>query len=202
MISTTFKFQVSNFQCIVIGVSAGGMEALPAVLSPLPPDFPIPVIVVQHMSPDSDDGFFIEYLNKHLGLKVKQADEREQIVGGAVYVAPADYHLLIENDKTFSLSVDERVKYSRPSIDVLFETAVEAYGPELIGIILTGASSDGACGLKMIKDRGGLTIVQDPETAKSNLMPLSAIETAPIDHILALEDIPKLLLELGVKRET
>ena len=112
-----------------------------------------------------------------------------------MYVAPANYHLLIENDKTFSLSVDDKVNYSRPAIDVLFKSASEAFGSALIAVILTGASSDGADGLKAIKENGGLAIVQDPKKAESEMMPRSAIEACNVDHILALEEIPILLQE-------
>lgn len=190
------KHHVSRFKCIVIGVSAGGMDALSRILPIMPADFPLPVIVVQHLDPHSTDCYFAQYFNERCPLEVREANERETIMVGNVYFAPANYHLLIENDKTFSLSADEKVNYSRPSIDILFESAAETYGPTLIGIILTGASRDGAKGLRMIRDNGGLTIVQDPETAESNLMPLSAIQASPVDHILSLRDIPNLLQKM------
>jgi len=187
---------VSHFKCIVIGVSAGGMDALSKILTILPADFPLPIIVVQHLDPHSIDCYFAQYFNERCPLEVREAIEREPVMMGNVYFAPSNYHLLIENDKTFSLSADEKVNYSRPSIDILFESAAETYGPTLIGIILTGASRDGAKGLRIIKDNGGLTIVQDRKTAESNLMPLSAIGASQVDHILPLQDIPDLLQEL------
>ena len=190
-----------RFDCIVIGVSAGGMKALPMVLSPLPPGFPVPVVVVQHISPDGDNAFFVQHLNQRLSVKVKEAAEKEEIVPGHVYMAPPNYHLLIENDRTFSLSIDEKVNYSRPSIDVLFESAADAYGPGLAGVILTGASSDGANGLKKIKQNGGVAIVQDPESAEARIMPQAAIEACEVDFVLPLEEIGKVLVKFRMKRE-
>ena len=192
MTSSNFKFQVSSFECIVIAVSTGGMAALSEILPPLPADFPLPIIVVQHMHPHSGDSYLAQCFNEKCQLRVKEADEKEPIIAGNIYIAPANYHLMVESDKTFSLTVDEKVNYSRPSIDVLFESAAEAYGSSL-GIILTGASSDGAKGLRMIKDNGGLTVVQDPDTAESKVMPLSAIGACEVDHVLPLEEIGEML---------
>ncbi len=186
-------------ECIVIGVSSGGMAALSEILTPLPADFPWPIIVVQHLDPHSADSYWARYFNERCRLAVKEADEKEAIIAGHVYFAPANYHLMIERDKTFSLTVDEKVNYSRPSIDVLFESAAETYGSALMGIILTGASADGANGLKTIKDNGGLTVVQDPDTAEFKIMPLSAIKASNVDHILPLDEIPRLLLELNIE---
>lgn len=189
MVTLVTKVQQPNFECIVIGVSAGGMAALPKVLAPLPPDFLIPVVVVQHMSPDSNKDFLVQYLDERLSLKVQEACEKEPVATGCVYIAPANYHLLMERDQTFSLSVDARLNYSRPSIDVLFESAADAYGTTLVGVVLTGASADGAKGVKAIKERGGLVIAQDPKTAEAVIMPQAAIATGQVDHILALEKI-------------
>lgn len=182
-------------KAIVIGSSAGGINALEKILPILPKDFPFAVIVIQHISPNSEN-YFSSHLNKLCFLTVKEADEKEKILTGKVYTAPPGYHLLIERDFTFSLSVDPLVNYARPSIDVLFESAAEAYQKDLIGIILTGANSDGAEGLKLIKKYGGLTIVQDPLAAKSPEMPAAAIKTAQIDHILKLEQIGLFLTEI------
>jgi two-component system chemotaxis response regulator CheB len=129
-------------------------------------------------------------------LKVKEADEKERPANGMAYIAPPNYHLLFENDQSFTLTVDERVNYARPSIDVLFETAAEAYKDTLIGIILTGANTDGSRGLKKIKDFGGLTIVQDPATAESDSMPRAAILTTQVDHVLPIEEIAEFLNSL------
>jgi len=187
---TTGKYKI-----IVIGASAGGREAFLKVLSPLPEDFPIPIVVVQHVHP-TQNMFFIEDMNNQCRLAVKQAEEKEAIQRGKIYFAPPDYHLLIEEDKTFSLSFDEKVNYARPSIDVLFESAADAYASEIIGIILTGANFDGANGLKLIKNSGGLAIVQNPEEAESPTMPKGAINMTKVDHILTLKEIEEFLKKL------
>ncbi len=175
-----------QYSAIVIGTSAGGMVALTKLLSPLPEDFFLPVIVVQHVHP-TQDGFMVDNLNSKCSLTVKEADGNEVIQPNNIYLAPPNYHLLIERDKTFSLSIDEKVKYSRPSINVLFESSADAYASGLAGIILTGANDDGAMGLKMIKENGGLAIVQDPDTAEYPFMPRAAINMVKVDHILPLE---------------
>ncbi|TGM98504.1 chemotaxis protein CheB [Leptospira dzoumogneensis] len=185
-----------GYGAIVIGVSSGGLKALGEILPSLPQNYPIPIVIVQHLSPRSD-GYWIESMDKICKLFVKEADEKEKIERGNIYMAPANYHLLVEQDRTFSLSTDAKVNFARPSIDVLFESAAEVYGKELIGLILTGSNSDGALGLKKIKEEGGLTIVQDPETAESSSMPAHAISTSSVDHILPLEGIQKLLIRLG-----
>lgn len=183
-------------KAIVIGVSAGGMKALKILLTDLPADFSLPIIIVQHVSPDST-GLWITLLDAACKLKIKEADEKEKIERGFVYAAPPNYHLLIERDYSFSLSTDKRVNYARPSIDVLFETAADVYGSGLIGVVLTGANNDGANGLKKIKEMGGIAIVQDPETAESPYMPTSAINATQVDYILPLEDIKEVLIELA-----
>ncbi len=185
------------YEAVAMGVSAGGMKALETIIGNLNADFPLAVIIVQHMSPDSDD-FLARFLNEKSALPVKQADEKEAVRPGHVYIAPPDYHLLVEEDKTFSLTVDEKVNYSRPSIDLLFETAAYAYGPALVGAVLTGANSDGSNGLKEIKDAGGLTIVQDPHTAEAPIMPREAARVAKVDHILPLEKIAPFLNTLCI----
>jgi two-component system chemotaxis response regulator CheB len=187
-----------KYDAIVVGVSAGGMEALNAILPHLPADFPLGVIVMQHMHPTSDD-FLVRYLNERCNLKVKQADEKEEIVPGVIYVAPANYHLMVEEDRTFALTVDEPVNYARPSIDMLFETAADAYGARLVGVILTGASSDGSHGLKRIKESGGLAIVQDPETAEADTMPMAAVNATEVDYVLPLEEIGPFLKRLTIE---
>lgn len=193
-----FKFPISNlkFKCIVIGVSSGGVNALGTIIPSLPAAFPLPVIIVQHISPFSDN-YTTRYLDNISGIAVKEVDEKEKISAGFVYVAPPNYHVLVEEDETFSLSVEDRVNYARPSIDVLFESAADAYGQALVGIILTGANNDGSRGLKIVKERGGLAIVQDPETAEVNEMPRAAIAAAPVDHILHLEEIGPFLAKIG-----
>ncbi|MBN1876767.1 MAG: chemotaxis protein CheB, partial [Anaerolineae bacterium] len=140
---------MSEYQAIVIGVSAGGTTALKQLLPVFPRTYPLPLIIVQHLHPQQDKTL-IELYNNLSALTVKEADEKEPIRPGYAYFAPPNYHLLIEDDKTFSLSIDEKVNYARPAIDVLFESAVDVYGPHLIGVILTGANNDGAAGLRRI----------------------------------------------------
>lgn len=185
------------YKAVVIGTSSGGMNALLTVLPSLPENFSMPVIVVQHVGAGSDS-FWIEAMNKKCKLTVKEADEKEKAEPGFVYIAPPNYHLLIERDETFSLTIDERVNYARPSIDVLFESACVAYGSNLIGIILTGANNDGAAGLNCIRSRGGLTIAQDPETAEASFMPASAIKINAANRVLSLKEIVDLLIQLNL----
>ena len=189
-----------NYEAIVIGVSSGGMNAMKVMFSLLPKKFNTPIIIVQHIRSQSEN-LWIKLLNDKSNLYIKEADEKESIEHGKVYIAPPNYHLLIERDKTFSLTIDERVNYARPSIDVLFESAAEAYKNKLIGVILTGSNNDGTNGLKRIKEYGGLTIVQDPATAESAYMPASAIAVVQMDYILTLENIIKLLIKIDAQKE-
>lgn len=182
------------YEAIVMGASAGGLEALREIISMLPADFPAPVLVVSHIAPTSQTGL-VDCLSSISAIKIKEAEAGELIKPGTIYFAPPAYHLLIERDRTLSLSVDPRVNYSCPSIDVLFESAADAYADTLIGVILTGANEDGSEGLRLIKDRGGLTVVQNPLTAKSPFMPQSALSIVKADFVADLEDIAPLLLE-------
>ena len=184
-----------SYEAIVIGVSSGGMKAMKLLFSHLPKCFKTPIIIVQHISAHSDSQW-IQLLNDIYSIDIKEADEKEKIENGKVYFAPPNYHLLIEMDKSFSLTIDERVNYARPSIDVLFESAADAYKNKLIGIILTGSNSDGTNGIKRIQEYGGLAIVEDPKTAEAAYMPTSAIAAIQPDYILSLEDIIKLLIKL------
>lgn len=186
---------MQQFKAVVMGVSAGGMKALRIVLSGLGSRFAAPIIIVQHRM-ESPDNYLITYLDERCLHQVKEAEEKEKITDGVVYIAPANYHLLIEKNGTFSLTVDEPVNYSRPSVDVLFETAALTYANTLIGVILTGANSDGSMGIKKVKAAGGLTIAQNPDTAASPVMPQAAIATGAVDFILELEDIPVFLTDL------
>jgi len=179
---------------IVVGTSLGGLDALRSLLTDLPGDFPLPVVVVQHRSVESDDTLST-LLQRHSMLPVKEVEDKEAILPGHVYLAPADYHLLLEED-TFALSTEAPVGYARPSIDVLFESAADAYGERVIGVILTGASKDGAQGAAKIKERGGLVVVQDPDTAESRIMPEAAIAAADIDQVLPLSEIAPFLVNL------
>lgn len=183
-----------NYECIVIGSSAGGMNALQEILNCLKKDFSIPIVIVQHLHPESDD-FMVRFLNQICPLQIKEAEVREKVYAGKIYFAPPNYHLLFESDKTFSFTVDEKVNYCRPSIDVTFQSASDVFGSNLIGVILTGANNDGALGLQEIKKNGGLTIVQEPSTAEVDTMPKSAIRLTEVDCILPLENIGPFLME-------
>lgn len=185
-----------KYDAIVIGTSAGGLSALTTLLSALPEDFSLPVIIVQHRSKD-EPTLLEEVLSFKCRIRILQADEKQKILAGTVYFAPGDYHLLIEQDRTFSLSFEPPVNYSRPSIDVLFESAALVYQRKLLAIILTGASTDGADGIRMIRKMGGTTIAQKPHTAAHKTMPQAAVNTGCIQHILELEEITKFLLCAG-----
>lgn len=184
------------FEAAVLGVSAGGMHALKTILSALPATFSLGIAIVHHSSPTSD-GYLAEHLNCCSMIKVKEAEDKEALSRGTAYLAPADYHLLIEPDKSFSLSVDDKVNFSRPSIDLLFESAAEAFGEALIAVVLTGANADGAQGLKAVKRHGGLAVVQNPATAEASRMPQAAIDATSVDHIVDLERIALLLRRLS-----
>jgi two-component system chemotaxis response regulator CheB len=185
-----------RYEVVVMGVSAGGLQALSEILTGLPANFPTPVIVIQHRSKD-EKTLLEDLLQSKCSIRVKQADEKEKITGSTVYVAPPDYHLLIEKNRSFSLSSDAHLHFSRPSIDVLFETAAEVYENKLVGIILTGSSKDGAAGIQAIRERGGLTIAQDPMSAEFPFMPRAAIDTGSVQHIFKLKELKDFLLDLG-----
>ncbi|UVT14473.1 MAG: chemotaxis protein CheB [Nitrospira sp.] len=184
-----------SYSAVVIGASAGGLQALKTILSALPGSFPLPIAIVQHIAERSDN-FMAELLNHASRIAVKEAEDKEPLSPGTAYLAPPGYHLLIEPDRSFSLSVDERVNYACPSIDVLFESSAEAFDESLIGIILTGANADGAQGLKAIKKYGGLAIVQNPESAEHPAMPKAALAATDVDYVVNLEQLTPLLLQL------
>ena len=187
---------MKRFKAVVMGASAGGLDALSILLAYLPETYSCPVIIVQHVHHEQG-GNLIDYFNHKCALSLHEAGDKESVQPGCVYFAPPNYHLLVEPDKTFSLSVDEKVHYSRPSIDVLFESAAHVWGRDLAGIVLTGANADGADGLHVIKEYGGLTIVQDPATAEHPSMPQAALDAGEVDHVLSLEQIGELLAGKG-----
>lgn len=189
------------FRAIAIGVSTGGVHALGTLLGGLPAAFPIPILIVQHIGAETGDGL-ARLLDRQSALRVKEADEQDALVPGTVYLAPANYHLLVEADGILSLSADPPVSYARPSIDVLFESAAEAFGAQLIGIVLTGANSDGSRGLTRIKRKGGIAIVQDPDDAEAAQMPLAALAATAVDHRLPLTELPALLQKLAAIPES
>ena len=184
-------------EAIVMGLSAGGMQALKIILPALPQSFPLPIAIVQHTA-SQPESYLAEYLDKISAISVKEAEDKEPMQGGVVYLAPAGYHLLVDPDRCFSLSVDMPVNYSCPSIDVLFESASDAFADSLVGVVLTGANGDGSHGLKTIKSRGGTAIVQNPATAEVPYMPQAALDATPVDYIVDLEKLAPLLLQLSI----
>ncbi|MGE8405568.1 MAG: chemotaxis protein CheB [Pseudomonas sp.] len=186
-------------EAIVMGASAGGVSALLSVLAPLPADFAIPVICVLHL-PDDHDSQLAEVFTRKLRRPVREARDKERLEAGMIYVAGPGYHLSLEHDRSLSLSQEERVHFSRPSIDILFESAADACGPALVGVLLTGANEDGAAGLACIRERGGMTIVQDPAQAQVSIMPAAALALHRPDHILPLNGIGHLLAKLEAQK--
>lgn len=175
-------------EAVVIGVSAGGIKALGVILPTLPANFPAPILIVIHLPP-SRKSIIADLFEEKCALEVREAEDKETLSPGVVYFAPPDYHLLVETDRSISLSSEEPVMFSRPSIDVLFETAADAYGENLVGIILTGANPDGAQGLKAVAAAGGRAIVQTPEHAYASAMPEAALQSCPEATVMELEDI-------------
>ncbi|NBB10370.1 chemotaxis protein CheB [Pseudomonas sp. SLFW] len=180
---------------IVIGASAGGVEALLKIFRPLRKGFKLPIVAVLHL-PDERRSLLAEVFAAQLAIPVKEADDKESIAPGTLYFAGPGYHLSVEADKTFSFSQEERVYHSRPSIDILFESAADAYDARLAGVLLTGANNDGAKGMARIKEYGGLTVVQDPADALARTMPDAALALHTPDFLLPLPDIGLLLVEL------
>lgn len=191
---------MNNYKTIVIGVSAGGLDVLMYIFKNLKDNYPLTIIVVQHLYSNSNSEL-AEIISLNTGMKVKEINGNEELQSGTIYTAPPDYHILAERDKTVSLYYDEKVNYSRPSIDVLFESAAYVWGKELVGIILTGSSEDGAKGIQTIKKYGGFTIAENPETAEYPFMPASAIKTGCVDKILSKKEIKKFLENLSIKEQ-
>ena len=178
----------------VIGASAGALQALSQILPALPADYPLPILVVVHIPADRRNMLAPLFQDK-CRMVVREAEDKEPALPGVIYFAPPDYHLLVEMDGTLSLSSDEEILYSRPSIDVLFESAADAFGPALVGIILTGANHDGAQGLKAIAEAGGAALVEDPSGAYADAMPLAALKTCPAAQAMRLADIADYLMK-------
>ena len=183
----------------MIGVSAGGLNALTKIIPALPGNFPLATVIVQHRQHESED-YLVSYLNDQSALTIAPATIGQFLKPATVYIAPSGYHLLIERNCTFSLSIDAQVNYSIPSIDVLFESAARCYQERLIGLILTGANHDGSVGLQRINFYHGLSLVQMPETAEYPAMPLAAIETSRVDHIIPLSEIASFLTTLVMSK--
>lgn len=184
-----------RFDLVVVGVSAGGVDLLTALLPALPADFPVPIAVVLHSGPGTTNG--LASMLDHAGaISVTEAEDKRPLRPGRVYLAPGGYHLLVERERTCSLSIDPPVRFARPSVDVLFDSAAVAFGERVLAVVLSGASDDGASGARRIKAAGGTVIVQDPATAAAADMPRSAIERAAPDHIFKPAELPGLLRRL------
>lgn len=185
----------SRMQAVVIGASAGGLRSLCAILPGLPSDYSLAVVVAQHHG-DEPESTLSEILGRVGALPSKEAEDKDAVLAGTVYTAPPSYHLLIERERRFGLCAGPRVRHSRPCIDVLFESAADAYGDALVGVVLSGANDDGSRGLRAIRDRGGLAVVQDPACAEASPMPSAALAAVEDAHVLGLDEITRFLSRL------
>lgn len=181
---------------LIIGGSAGSLEVLLKILPDLALELTFPVIIVLHRK-SGKDNLLVDLLASKTKLPVKELQEKEDILAGTIYITPPNYHLLIENNKTFSLDASEKINFSRPSIDVAFESAAEIYADQLVGILLSGANSDGTLGLQNIKDNGGTVAVQNPKTSVVSIMPESAIENVAVDAVLNPEEMASYINQLS-----
>ena len=184
-------------QVVVLGASLGGLSAIPVILGALPKNFRNPVVIVQHRAILSDDAGLVEALQRGCSLLVREVEDKDRLTSGRVYLAPADYHLLLEGDH-LTLSTEARVLHARPSIDVFFESAAESHGSGVIAVILTGASRDGVVGAQKIKERGGVVIVQDPAGAECRVMPSAVIADVAVDRVLPLDQIAPYLVRCSL----
>lgn len=182
-------------EIIVVGTSTGGLKAVQTLLGGLPANFPLPIVIVQHRGKVADDGL-CEYLQELSNMPVAEPEDKEPLQPGHVYLAPRDYHLLIQNGG-FALSIDAPEAFARPSIDVLFESAADEFQERAIGVILTGANRDGARGLAAIKARGGLAVVENPQSAACSEMPAAAVQRTQPDWIASLHEMAPLLCKLA-----
>ena len=179
---------MKDYELIVVGTSWGGLRAVGRLLETLPAELEVPIAIVQHRGTGSPGTRLASLLQSHCIRPVRDVTDKDPIEPRGVYLAPPDYHLLVERGR-FALSLDARVNFARPSVDVLFQSAVDAYGPAVVGIVLTGANEDGAAGLAAIKEAGGVAIVQDPRTAERARMPEAALAATSADVVLPLEEI-------------
>lgn len=186
---------MSQFDIVAIGASAGGLKALSEVLSGLPSDFPAPVLIVQHLDP-RHKSLMAEILQRHCRMKVIEAEHEVMMEPSMVYIAPPNKHMLVSEGKMIVLTSSDFVHFSRPSIDLLFESVAAVYGDKAIGVILSGTGMDGSMGIKAIKERGGTTIAQNEETSEHFGMPQAAISTGAVDFILPIQDIAHAILTL------
>jgi len=196
--SLDMALQGRQFEAVVIGASAGGVNALMQVLPALPRGYRLPIVVVLHVRSGRQNQL-VDVFQQRVQLPVREAGDKEDVIPGTLYFAPAGYHLLLENERSFSLSCDAPLHFARPAIDITMESAADVYGASLAGMLLTGANDDGAQGMAAIGRAGGLTVVQDPEEANVGVMPLEAIRVRPPDLVLPLEQIKQLLLMLEMR---
>jgi two-component system chemotaxis response regulator CheB len=187
-----------SYSAVAIGTSWGGLAALTKLLGALPSDFGIPIVVVQHRSKDSEQ-LLVQLLQDATDLTVSEIEDKDPLNPGTVHVAPANYHVLID-DGYLSLTIEEPVRFSRPSIDVMFNSLADTYQSAAIGVVLTGANEDGARGLAQIVQRGGRALVQDPKTAEIPIMPAAAIRAVPTAEVLSLDALAPRLIELSRAR--
>lgn len=181
---------------VVVGTSAGGVQALSVLLPVLPRTAPFAVLVVIHL-PRERPSLLVEIFSAKCAARVREAEDKEPIEPGTIYFAPPDYHLLVERGPSLALSVDDPVEHSRPSVDVLFESAAEVFRERLVGIVLTGANQDGTAGLRAVRAAAGAAIVQDPDTAQASLMPASALKSTPAATVMTLDAIAEWLRQLS-----
>jgi two-component system chemotaxis response regulator CheB len=190
----------SGPEAIVIGGSSGALDALSIILPALPAGFAIPIAIVIHMPPNRPS-LLAGVLAARCALRVREVEDKEPVAPATVFVAPPNYHLLIERQRTFALSIDPPIHYSRPAIDALFESAAEAYGEALVAVLLAGANDDGAHGARRVKATGGTVVVQEPSSTHAPEMPSAALRSAAVDCVLAPAEIAAYLVEAG-RRDT
>ncbi|MCW2961425.1 MAG: cheB 1 [Thermoleophilia bacterium] len=190
-----------NREIVCIGASWGGLDALRVLLAGIPASFPMPICIVQHRGDENDVELLIEFLSKVTELSVEEPEDKQPLRPGSVYVAPAGYHLMVNSGYT-ALSVEDRVRYSRPSIDVLFESAASSHGRHVTAIVLTGANDDGARGAQAVHRAGGTVLVQDPDTSERSEMPRATIATGVADMVLPLEQLADELVRRSAEART
>lgn len=189
---------MANYELVVIGCSWGGFQGLRRLFADLPAGFPIPIVVAQHRLAQGEDGLDAS-MQSASAIPIMDVTDKEPLVGGAIYLAPSDYHTIVDG-KSLALSTEDAVNFARPSIDILFESAANSYGDSLIAVILTGANDDGALGLRRVKELGGYTIVQDPGSAVRREMPDAALAQVRADLVVPLEEIGPHLVQLCATR--
>ena len=190
--------QRQALNAIVIGTSAGGVEALTRILPSLPATMPVAILIVVHI-PRERPSLLTDIFRQKCAMRVEEGIDKADIKPGHIYFAPPDYHMLVDAGPQIALSVDEVIQFSRPSIDVLFESAADVYGKKLLGILLTGGNEDGASGLAYIARCGGMTVLQDPAEAAAPAMPESALKVMTPTHVLRLDEIAALLMTIATR---